>query len=146
MAEKSKGGRPTKYRPEYCAQLISHMGDQGLSYDTFAAVIGVNVDTLYEWEKRHAAFSEAKKVAFLRNKLWWERIGIAGMTGTSKDKIPNFNPTVWIFNMKNRHGWRDRIETEHKGQIDSNVNLNAQVVKVIEQIESASEGDNDDSV
>jgi hypothetical protein len=97
-----KTGAPSKYKPEYCAQLIAHM-TQGLSFETFAAVIKVNQDTLHEWAKVHPEFSEAKKEAWAQNQLFWERIGITGMAG----KIANFNATVWIFNMKNRHRWRD---------------------------------------
>lgn len=100
-----KKGRPTKYREEYCALVIEHM-EKGYSFETFAVVVSVNVDTLYEWAKVHAAFSDAKKTAFLRNQLFWERLGIAGATG----KIPGFNCAAWIFNMKNRHKWVDKQE------------------------------------
>ncbi len=57
---KRKEGRPTLYRPEYCDRLILHC-KKGLSYEAFAGVVDVCVDTLYEWEKVHPKFSEAKK-------------------------------------------------------------------------------------
>lgn len=139
---KKKNGRPTKFKPEYCPGLLKHMGIDGLSYETYAAVVGVNIDTLYHWEGLHPEFSEAKKLAFLQNKLFWERLGMAGMAG----KIPGFNATVWIFNMKNRHQWRDRIETENKTTIDGKLNLNANVVGLIEQIEQDNLPDPDDDV
>lgn len=104
-------GRPSSYKPEYCAQLISHMSS-GLSFETFAAAIKVNQDTLHEWAKVHPDFSEAKKEAWSQNMLFWERMGMTGMAG----KIPGFNATVWIFNMKNRFKWRDvpALETTDK--------------------------------
>jgi len=111
--------------------LIKHMGEEGLSYETFAAVIEVNKDTLYEWEAVHPEFSEAKKLAFEKNRAFWEKIGTAGMVG----KIPGFNATVWIFNMKNRHGWRDRIETENKHEVSGQINLNSHIVDFIEKNE-----------
>lgn len=81
--------------------LIEHMAS-GLSYDSFPAVCGgVHLDTLYEWEKRHEEFSEAKKEGFNKNLLFWEKVAIEGMHSKF------FNATVWIFNMKNRHKWRD---------------------------------------
>lgn len=98
-------GRPTKYKPEYCEQLIQHMSE-GLMFESFAAVIDVNKDTLYEWCKRHPAFSEAKKTAISKNLLFYDKMSIAAMAG----KIKNFNATTYIFNMKNRHHWRDRHE------------------------------------
>jgi hypothetical protein len=104
-------GRPTKYKPEYCQQLIEHMS-QGLSFETFAAVIDVNDDTLYEWAKVHPEFSDAKKRAFGKCKILWEKMGIAGATG----KIRNFNAAAWIFNMKNRFGWKTVETPEFDGQ------------------------------
>lgn len=96
-------GRPTKYKPEYCQQLVTFMAG-GPGFEAFAGEIGVNIDTLHEWVKQHGDFSEAKKEAFGKNRLFWERISIGGMTGL----IPNFNATVWVFSMKNRFGWRDK--------------------------------------
>lgn len=105
-------GRPTKYKEEYCDMLIRHM-ESGLSFDSFAAVIKVNRDSLYEWVKVHPEFSDAQKEAYSQNLLFWEKIGISGMVG----RIPDFNATVWIFNMKNRHGWRDKQDVDHTGVI-----------------------------
>lgn len=84
---------------------------EGLSFESFAGEIDVCEDTLYEWANKHPEFSEAKKRAFPKNRLWWEKAGRGGLWGT-KNEV--FNSTVWIFNMKNRHGWRDRVEVENK--------------------------------
>ncbi len=96
-------GRPTKYRPEFCNMLADHMAE-GFSFESFAGHedVLVNVDTLYEWVKKHEEFAEAKKLAFSRNRLSWERIMFAG----------DMHPTLAIFNMKNRFPkeWRDRKE------------------------------------
>jgi len=112
--------------------LIKHMGEEGLSYETFAVVVGTWAATLYNWEKEHPEFLEAKRKAFEANRIFWERIGLAGMAG----KIDGFNATVWIFNMKNRHHWRDRIETENKHEVSGTLNLNGPVVDLIEKYES----------
>ena len=50
-----KRGRPTDYKPEYCAQLLEHM-TEGLSIEAFASVIGVAKQTLYTWTEKHAEF------------------------------------------------------------------------------------------
>jgi hypothetical protein len=97
--------RPTKYKPEYCEMLIEHM-KQGMMFETFAPEIGVHRDTLYEWCKVHKEFSDAKKTAIDHNLLFYDKMAIAAMSG----KIKNFNATTYIFNMKNRHHWRDRHE------------------------------------
>ena len=99
-------GRPTKYKPEYCEMLIEHMSG-GLSFESFAGVINVNQDTLHEWVKVWPEFSEAKKLAFAKCQLWWEKVGISGLWST---KDSSFNTGVYCFNMKNRFKWTDKVE------------------------------------
>lgn len=109
---KKQRGRPSKYKTEFCEQLIAHMG-QGLSFESFAALIDVNLDTLYEWEHRHTDFSEAKKVARQKQRLAFEKIGMNATLG----KIPGFNATAFVWLSKNMLGWRDRQEVTHAGSI-----------------------------
>jgi hypothetical protein len=89
---------------------------KGLSFESFAAVVDVHEDSLWEWAKKHKDFSDAKKEAFAKSRLFWEQSGIEGLWG-SKDG-PNINSTVWIFNMKNRFGWRDSVDHNHEINID----------------------------
>jgi len=106
--KKKPVGRPTKYKgEETCNALIEHMA-RGLSYESFGAVINVNRSNIYEWEKKHPEFRDAKKEAFEKNRLFWESVGVEGTLGN----IKNFNATMWIFNMKNRfpNEWKDRSE------------------------------------
>lgn len=114
-------GRPTKYRPEFCQDLIDHMS-KGYSYETFGAALydkygkefGVHKDTLYEWEKEHSDFSDAKKVAFMKCQQEWEELGIKGTQGS----FIAFSGSTWIFNMKNRFKWRDRSDIELNGALE----------------------------
>jgi DNA-binding transcriptional regulator YiaG len=59
---KGKGGRPTKYKRDYCAMLISHLKD-GLSFESFGGVLGVSKQTLYDWEKATALLAAQEP--------WW---------------------------------------------------------------------------
>ena len=122
------GGRPTKYKKEYCKMLVEHM-KEGLSFRTFGAVIGVCEDTLHEWCKKHREFSESKKEGALYSELFWSKMGRSGAAG----KINGFNATAWIFNMKNRFGWRDKKE------IDTNITASEGLTVNI--IKSDNEGD-----
>lgn len=103
---KRKQGQPTKYKEEYCDQLIDHMSE-GFSFESFGGIISVSRDTLYEWAKVQPAFSDAKKIGLSQHRLYWERQMKEGMWNTPK---LFFNTTAWIFMMKNCHGWRDNPE------------------------------------
>lgn len=52
-------------------------------------------------------FSETVKRCKLLSVAWWEKSGRLGAVGVNK-----INPTVWIFNMKNRAGWADKQEID----------------------------------
>lgn len=85
--------------------VIDHMS-QGYSFESFAAIVNVSKDTLYEWAKQHKEFSDAGDQARSKARLFWEQKGIEGMNG----KIRNFNSGVWQFWMKNRFKWHDNLQ------------------------------------
>ncbi len=89
-------GRPSKYKPEYCEMLIKHM-ETGLSFESFAGVVSVCRDSLYEWEKVYEEFSYAKKIGFQKNLLTWEKIMLSHAIGKNKGNV-----AVAFFQVKNR--------------------------------------------
>lgn len=117
--KKHPGGRPHKYKPEYCQMLIDHMA-KGYSFESFAGVIGVATSTIELWangsKKKSpiAEFSGAKQRAFAKSRMFWEKLALDNMVTFEKEK---FNSTVWIFTMKNRFGWRDKIENTGHVQV-----------------------------
>ncbi len=90
-------GAPTKYRPEYCEQLVEHM-KQGKSFWTFASIVSVTWETLSEWCRVHPEFSEAKRLGRVHEMEWWDNLhrrcaatGEGNMTGivwAQKNKFP----------------------------------------------------------
>ena len=102
-------GRLTKYKPEYCEELVDHMTD-GLSFESFGGKIGVTEHTLFNWEKKHKKFLQSHKKGTLKCLLHWEEMGHdMALTGQG-------SPVMWIFNMKNRfrkQGWSDKSEIDH---------------------------------
>jgi len=107
--KKSNAGRPTKYKPEYCDRLIEWMS-KGMSFETFGHEVGVVKDTLYGWVREYPEFSDAKKRAFLAAQVFWEKMAIDHMVSPNGEDGFTFNTSSWIFNMKNRFKWRDRVE------------------------------------
>jgi DNA-binding XRE family transcriptional regulator len=105
---------PYTYCHDYPEMLKEHMAT-GLSYESFAGLIKVSSTTLYNWEKRIPEWVQAKKEAKELCRLFWEKAGIEGMHRGGKDKP--FQPAVWTFNMKNRFGWADKKEIDHKGEL-----------------------------
>ncbi len=110
-----KLGRASEWDEKYCEQLIEHMGG-GLSFESFSAVIGVHRATLYRWADEYPSFCDAKRIGTDKNLLWWEKQGRDGLW-EEKDSVTEkgvpyasrtLNNTIWIFNMKNRHKWRDK--------------------------------------
>jgi len=91
-------GAPSKYKEEYCEQLIKYMA-KGLSYPAFAGSIGVCFDTLYNWETMYPDWVKAKKIGEAANLEKMEQLGMLAMHG----KIKNFSASVYIFTVKNRH-------------------------------------------
>jgi hypothetical protein len=120
-------GKPPKYREEYCELVIDHMA-KGHSFDSFGGAVGVCNQTLYNWASKYPEFEQAKREGFAKAQLFWEKIGIAGVVG----KVPGFNVTGWIFNMKNRFKWHDRQEIQHElGEGTKQILLDAAKAKEI---------------
>lgn len=131
-------GRPTKYDKKYCEELIEHMA-KGLSYEAFAGTVSVSKQTLYDWEKANPEFLDAKEIAIEKCRIFWEELGIKNIInksdsssweGGSESKSRSLNSSAWIFNMKNRFGWRDKqpgeedkiITPPSKDQLDERIN------------------------
>jgi len=104
-----KAGQPTKYKPEYCAMLVAHMG-KGHSFESFGGKVKVSFDTLYEWAKANPKFSEAKKAGRSAGLETLEALAFQGMQG----KLPGWNAATWIFFVKNiyRKQFSDRQHIE----------------------------------
>lgn len=114
-------GRPSKYDPSYCDDLEDHFA-QGLSYESFAGVVGVSKQTLYDWEKAHPEFLDAKKASEAKSQLVWEkRLAALATTGEG-------NATAIIFGLKNRasDSWRDVKATEISGPEGGAINVKAE--------------------
>jgi hypothetical protein len=64
-------GQSSKFKHEYCEDLIRWF-KAGNSYTPFALEVGVNPDTLYQWEKDYPEWKEAKASAMVAGKKWLE--------------------------------------------------------------------------
>ena len=137
--EQPEPGQPTKYKPEYCQQLIDYfsieplevireqeiIGTEGGKYvsrrlpqrfpwfEGFARKIGVHRNTLKNWCNEHPEFAEAYEIAKDLQREFLVDIGLSGATSAS----------FAIFTMKNRRAWRDERDlklrkAKEEGDID----------------------------
>lgn len=128
--EQPKPGQPTKYKPEYCQQLIDYFSIEPLEIireqeitDTeggkyisrrlpqrfpwlegFARKIGVHRNTLRDWCDLHPEFAEAYETA---KDLQREFIVDVALSGAAPASFA-------IFTMKNVCGWRDERDLKLK--------------------------------
>ena len=102
-------GRPTKYKPEYCAEVDNYLATTGNGQqhmpkiESFAIRLGVNKDTLYEWAKIHKEFSDALGKILLYQ---GERLIDDGIYGGKE-----VNATIVKLLLQNNHGMKERTDT-----------------------------------
>jgi hypothetical protein len=99
----AKIGRPTVYDEKYCDMLIEYMA-KGRSYESFAGVVGVSKQALYDWEKKHPEFLYAKRIGRAKCQATLEDWGESLVKGHFGKGA---NTSAWIFMMKNMSNWRD---------------------------------------
>lgn len=106
-------GRPSKYSPAYCGEVISCLSE-GHSVTAFAGRIGVARSTVFKWAEEHPEFSDALKVGQSKATEFWEKI----LMSVARDG--KGNATACIFGLKNRAGddWADKTINEHTGAIE----------------------------
>lgn len=104
------GGRPTKYDPAMCEQVVA-WGAEGKSKTWMAAQLQVSKQRIYDWEAQHSEFRDAITRAMALSQAWWEDAGQSGMY------MQGFNAGVYNKQMSNR------FPDDHRDT--SNVNVKA---------------------
>jgi transposase-like protein len=108
----NKVGRPTKYDPAFCQQIIDEMA-KGFSLDAASVRIGVNASSLYAWQKEHPDFSKAIEEGRRKAIQWWEERALNVAEGKPG------NQQMISLALRNRsrsaNGWVDTQKLEHSG-------------------------------
>lgn len=120
------GGRPTKYKKKYCREIIDFFESEpevlwkrtyfmnGVvkseepvsrwfpTFQGFARLLGVNVDTLHEWKDKYPEFSEAyARAKGIQEEIWLQE----SLSG-------RFNAQFAKFFGVNCLGYKDKVEQE----------------------------------
>jgi hypothetical protein len=112
--QKHAGGRPSKYDPKYC-DLVRELGKTGGLTCTFASTIGVDKDTINQWGKIHAEFSEALKDAKSSSESYMMKLAMMKCDGTNEKGSDN----MIKFLLSAAHGYREKTDTT--SSVDMNV-------------------------
>ena len=78
MIETAMSGRPSKYKKEFCKDLLDHM-IAGFSIESFPAALYEKYkiltcrDTIYAWIDKHEEFSDSKKVGTAGQLKFYEK-------------------------------------------------------------------------
>jgi hypothetical protein len=111
-------GRPTKYKAEF-AELAMNYCLLGATDPEIAGFLGVGLRTVMDWKKAHPDFAEAMNHGKAHADA--KMIGAAYRSGLAG------NATIQIFWLKNRLGWRDRVDHAIGGIDGKPIDLNLTV-------------------
>ena len=100
-------GRPKIKITQKICKKAEHLASQGLTMSQIADVLGIGESTLYEKQNEYPEFMESIKKGKAK--------GVAVITNALFEKAKEGDNTAMIFYLKNRAGWKDKIETEHTG-------------------------------
>jgi len=118
--KKQKVGRPSSYRPEFCA-LVLKLGEEGKSFTQMAVATNHDKASLLRWKEEHEEFRTALTLALQKSQQWWEEKAQAGLGDR------NFNAALWmkVVASRFREDYADRKEITGKdgGPIQQSVTL-----------------------
>ena len=91
---------------------------QGASDVEIAKLLKITLTKFYQLCEENTAFNEFAERGRTLSRAWWE--------GQARKNLWNkeFNTSLWNFNMKNRYGWADRVDTNDTTNKDP-VNLDS---------------------
>ncbi len=118
------GGRPTKYNDKM-PKAIEEALASGKSVTQFAAQIGVNRSSIYEWAQHHEEFSAALSRGQEASQAYWE----SELQSMMYDRNVNA-PLVKLY-FANRFNWHDKAEVDNKSSDGSMSGVDRVQIEVV---------------
>ena len=121
--QKRPTGRPSKYKPEYCEEIIE-LGKKGKSIAQMAAHFDVDKASIYRWAEEHEIFRTALARARAHSQTWWEDKAQDNMG--SRD----FNAQLWLKSVASRfrEDYTERQQTEITGANGGAVQIESKTI------------------
>ena len=116
-------GRPSKYRPEYCDEIID-LGKNGKSIAQMAAHFDVDKASVFRWAEEHEDFRTAFARAKTHSQKWWEDQAQKNLSDR------NFNAQLWLKSVASRFrdDYTERTQTELSGPNGAPVRVESKTV------------------
>lgn len=116
-------GRPSKYRPEYCDDIIE-LGKNGKSIAQMASFFDVDKASIYRWIEEHEDFRTAFARARVHSQTWWEDKAQSNLG--SRD----FNAQLWLKSVASRFrdDYTDKQVTEVSGPDGGAIKFEAKTI------------------
>ena len=105
MAPRGRPPKITKAWADTQAKALAERFRDGQSVAEVCAEIGIWKESFYKAEKLSVDFANAYKKGKQLSEAWWNDLGRQGASGQHA-----IQPATWMFNMKNRFGWKDKQE------------------------------------
>lgn len=115
-------GRPTKYDPAFCDQVIA-LGAEGLSRYQICAKLGIGYHNMLVWEDVHEDFRRALDESRVLALAHWEDLGQNHMVETPGG--PRLNTGLWSRSMAARfpREYRENSKVEVTGKNDGPIEI-----------------------
>lgn len=131
------GGRPKEEVIDRLAEgwqtKMIEMGKEGCSDVEIRAELDISDALWYRWLEEDEEFSRTAKAAKAACHAKWEQFGRKMSFGQAEG-----NPTTWIFNMKNRFGWRDKQDIDMNAKVQVSDLTDDELDKRLKELESGS--------
>ena len=107
-------GRPTKYDPAYCENVIA-LGKLGKSFEQMCALLNIGYTTMRRWRDEHEDFRLALEDAHALSQTWWEDMGQNYLVEHKDGE--KINTGLWSRSMAARFpkNYSDRVKQEISG-------------------------------
>ena len=127
LEAKSKRGRPSNYKPEYCEKIVEVMA-QGYSLEAASAKLDIPIRCLYDWQAKHPEFSQATHEGRIKALAWWEERAMNTASGSPG------NSQIISLGLRNRSrsasGWIDSQKQELSGPDGGPIRVEATTIDV----------------
>jgi hypothetical protein len=115
--------RSSQFFSEYCQQLIDHM-EEGHTFESFAGLVRVSRQTLYNWCSLYPEFAEARDIGKEVCLLTHER----HMLNTIRKG--NFQMSIYMTKNLFPNDWRDKKDVEVQKEDTQKLTLDEQIQRV----------------